>query len=269
MNMKRRDFLKSSVTATALGSLSAPLFRAAAAEPDRTAPREYYELRTYRLKSTDDQPRLENFLAQAAIPAWNRQGLRPIGVFKETEPKEGPAVFVLIPYPTLEAFASSAARINGDTEYLKAGADYLQSAKANPAFVRIDSWLMLAFAGMPKLKLPAYCPKTASRVFELRCYESHSELKAVNKVDMFNAGEIETMHEIGLAPIFYGQSLIGANLPHLWYMTSGENLDEHKKHWSLFGKHPVWQKLKSDPQFADNTSKNTSRMMVPLACSQI
>jgi len=269
MNMQRRDFLKSSLTVTALGSLSASLFKASAAESDRSATREYYELRCYRLKSDADQPRLESFLAKAAIPAWNRLGLNPIGVFKETEPKDGPAVFVLIPYPTLEAFASSTARINADEEYLKAGADYLQTPKADPAFLRIDSWLMLAFAGMPRLKLPAYCPKVATRVFELRTYESHSELKALNKVAMFNAGEIETMHEIGLAPIFYGQSLIGANLPHLWYMTSAENLEEHKKHWGLFGKHPVWQKLKSDLQFADNTSKNTSRMMVPLASSQI
>lgn len=267
--MKRRDFIKRSLTASALGTLGAAAFPAAAADTASTTGRDYYELRIYRLKSAADQPRLETFLSQAAIPAWNRLGFKPIGVFTEETPKEGPAVFVLIPYPSLDAFAGATAAVNADSEYLKAGADYLQTPKSNPAFVRIDSWLMLAFAGMPRLKLPAYCPKAASRVFELRTYESHSELKALNKVAMFNAGEIDTMNEVGLAPIFYGQALIGANLPHLWYMTSGENHELHKEHWAAFGKHPVWQKLRSDPQYADNTSKNISRIMLPAACSQI
>jgi hypothetical protein len=267
--MKRRDFLTTGLTVTALGSLSAAFFKASAAEPDRAGPREYYELRIYRLKSAAAQPRLDAYLEKAALPAWNRLGLKPLGVFTETEPNDGPSVFVLIPYPSLESFVSSAAKINADAEYLKAGADYLRTAKADPAFVRIDSWLMLAFAGMPKLELPSYCPKAATRVFELRAYESHSELKAVNKVDMFNAGEIGTMREVGLGPVFYGQALIGANLPHLWYMTSGENPEVHKQHWSLFGKHPVWQKLKSDLQYADNVSKITVRMMTPTAYSQI
>lgn len=267
--MKRREFLQTSLTATALGSLSAALLSTAAAEPAAAGPREYYELRIYRLKDVAAKPRLDAFLEKAALPAWNRLGLKPIGVFTETEPKEGPAVFVLITYPSLEAFASSVTKINADAEYLKAGADYLLAAKADPAFARIDSWLMLAFAGMPKLELPAYCPKAATRVFELRAYESHSELKAVNKVEMFNAGEIGAMREVGLGPVFYGQALIGASLPHLWYMTSGENLTVHKEHWSLFGKHPVWQKLKSDQQYADNVSKITVRILAPTAYSQI
>ena len=65
------------------------------------------------------------------------------------------------------------------------GTAYLQSPKANPAFERIDSWLMLAFAGMPKLELSAYCREKKPRMFELRTYESHSELKALKKVEMF------------------------------------------------------------------------------------
>ena len=267
--MKRRDFLQTGITATALGSLSASLLSTSAAEPASAGPREYYELRIYRLKDAAAKPRLDAYLQQAAIPAWNRLGLKPIGVFTEAESKEGPAVFVLLPYPSLDAFASSVAKINADAAYLKAGADYLRAAKADPSFVRIDSWLMLAFAGMPKLELPAYCPKAATRVFELRTYESHSELKAINKVEMFNAGEIGAMREVGLGPVFYGQALVGANLPHLWYMTSGENLEAHNQHWALFGKHPVWQKLKSDQQYADNVSKITKRMLTPTAYSQI
>ena len=145
----------------------------------------------------------------------------------------------------------------------------MQSPKDKPAFDRIDSWLMLAFAGMPRLELPPYSREKKPRLFEIRTYESHSEVKAFKKVEMFNSGEIETMREVGLGPIFYGQALVGANLPHLTYMLSAEDQDAHKKHWDAFGKHPVWNKLKNDPQYADTVSKITNYFVVPTAFSQI
>jgi hypothetical protein len=57
--------------------------------------------------------------------------------------------------------------------------------------------------------------------FEVRTYESYSEAKAQKKVDMFNNGEIEIMRDVQLGPIFFGQALIGSNLPHITYMLSG------------------------------------------------
>ena len=172
-------------------------------------------------------------------------------------------------FPSLEVFAAASARLSADPEYQKAGAEYLSSPKTNPAFERIDSWLMLAFAGMPKLELPAYCKEKKPRMFELRTYESHSEVKALKKVEMFNAGEIDLMREVGLGPIFYGQALIGSNLPHLTYMVSAENQEAHKKHWDAFGAHPTWDKLKNDPQYADTVSKIYNRFLVPTPYSQI
>jgi hypothetical protein len=169
----------------------------------------------------------------------------------------------------LDVFAKAATKLSADREFQQAGAEYLQLPKTNPAFDRIDSWLMLAFAGQPKLHLPPYCRERRPRMFELRTYESYSETKALKKIDMFNSGEIDTMHEVGLAPIFYGQALIGPNLPHLTYMTSGENEQVHKQHWDAFGKHPVWNKLKNDPQYNDTVSKITKWFLAPTPYSQI
>jgi len=98
---------------------------------------------------------------------------------------------------------------------------------------------MLAFAGLPKMELPAYSREKKPRIFELRTYESYSEAKALKKVAMFNAGEVETMREVGLGPIFFGQALIGPSLPHLTYMLSAESQDLHKQHFAAFGKHPT------------------------------
>lgn len=233
------------------------------------APREYYEWRVYRLAAEADHSLLHGFLEKALVPALNRLGSQPIGVFTEIQPKDGPAVFALIPHPSINAFVTTPAKISADAEYLKAGAEYLQVAKKNPAFVRIDSWLLHAFAGMPKLELPAYSKERKPRIFEARTYESHSEAKALKKVDMFNDGEIEVMRDVGLGPIFFGQALIGSNLPHLTYMLSAENRDLHKQHFGAFGKDPRWKKLAADSQYADTVSKITSRFLEPTAYSQI
>ena len=275
--MKRREFIKTSVAGSTLAGLG-PLGLSASAAEARGGNREYYELRVYRLKSGLNQGLLHAYVEKAAIPALNRLGVKPVGVFVQQERTDAPAasevrdansVFVLRTYPSLDVFAAATARLSADPEYQQAGAEYLNSPKSNPAFDRIDSWLMLAFAGLPKLELPAYCREKKPRMFELRTYESHSELKALKKVEMFNAGEIDVMREVGLGPIFYGQALIGSNLPHLTYMVSGENQDEHKKHWGAFGAHATWNKLKNDPQYADTVSKITNRFLVPTPYSQI
>jgi hypothetical protein len=266
--MKRREFLRTSLAASSLAGLSASSLSLSAAESSATG-REYYELRIYRLKAGAKSDLLDSYLETAAIPALNRLGIKPIGVFTERETKEAPAVYALIPYPSLDSFSEAATKLLSDPELQKAGAAYLQSPKDNPAFDRIESWLMLAFAGMPKLEQPAYSKERKPRMFELRIYESHSEVKAIKKVEMFNSGEIDVMREVGLGPVFYGQALIGPSLPHLTYMLSAEDQDAHKKHWETFGKHPVWKKMSSDPQYADTVSKISNRFLLPTAYSQV
>jgi hypothetical protein len=266
--MKRREFLKTSLAASVLTGLGPVGIGSAAAQPAGGAAQEYYELRAYRFKEGAGHELLDGYLEKAAIPGLNRLGLKPIGVFTDLEPK-GASVYVLIPYPSLESFATAASRLNADTEYRQAGAAYLETPKSSPAFERIDSWLMLAFAGQPKLNLAPYSVAKQPRVFELRSYQSHSEIKALKKVEMFNSGEIDVMHEVGLAPVFYGQVLVGKDLPHLTYMLSAEDREAHKKHFDAFGKHPIWNKLKNDPQYADTVSKVSNWFLAPASYSQI
>ena len=110
-----------------------------------------------------------------------------------SKPKPDAPVWLFIPYTSLDAFVSVNADLNNDATVQKAGADYLNAKKSEPAFERIDSWLLLAFQGMPRMQLPAFSKKKApNRVFEMRDYESHSELKALSKIAMFNDGEIES-----------------------------------------------------------------------------
>lgn len=260
--MKRRDFLKTSIAASALAGLPV-----GAAEPKPA--QEFYQLRVYRLAPDSKGDLLHRYLETAAIPAANRLGIKPIGVFIELEPKDGPAVYTLLPYESLETALALGQRLKADPEYLRAGAEYLNTPKDKPAYARIDSWILRAFAGIPKLELPDYSREKKARIFELRTYESYSEVKARKKVDMFNDGEIQIMRDTGLAPVFFGEALIGANLPHLTYMLSAENRDAHKQHWAAFGKHPEWKRMSSDPQYADTVSKISNHFLEPAPYSQI
>jgi len=276
--LNRRDFVKTSLATAALAAL--PAAAVAAAAPGSSG--QYFELRAYRLKPGADHALLAGYLEKAFIPALNRRGIDAVGVFTEgpkvPDPSgkpaapdpESPAVWVLIPHPSLDSVVAVAATLNVDPEVRARGADYLTTPTTKqPAFERIDSWLFLPFEGLPALAVPARARGNQPRIFELRTYESFSELKALKKVAMFNAGEIGVMQELGLSPVFYGQGLVGRNLPQLTYMLCSPDLATHQKSWQGFLAHPVWIKLKNDPQYADTVSNITSRFLFPASYSQI
>jgi hypothetical protein len=273
MNDSRRTFLTS---AAALSAASMVPTAARAAAP---AKREYYELRAYRLKPGAATTVLDGYFEKALLPALERRGIKSVGVFTELEvnkaaqtsvAKPDAPIWVLIPHATLDSFVTVSAELNADPAVQKAGAEYLQAPKTAPAYDRIDSWLLLAFKGHPALTLPEFSKKRApARVFEMRDYESHSELKALAKIAMFNEAEIEIMRDLGMSPVMFGQALSGPNMPHLRYITSGPDLASHLDAWKKFGSDPRWMKMKSLPQYADVTSKNTSRFLTPRPYSRI
>ena len=268
MSHSRRAFLTSTFAASAAAAVSETGLRAAA-----PAGREYYELRAYRLHRGATTAALDAYLEKALLPALDRRGIRSVGVFTELEvnksdqtsvAKPDTPVWVLIPHATLDSFVTVSAEINTDPAVQKAGAEYLRAPKTAPAFDRIDSWLLLAFKGHPALTLPEFSKKRVpTRVFEMRDYESHSELRALAKMAMFDEGEAEIMRDLGMSPVFFGQALAGPNLPHLRYITSGPDLATHLNAWKKFGPDPRWVKMRDLPQYADATSKNTARFLTP------
>jgi len=178
--------LKTSLAASATAALAS---QAAAASPSSsTAGPGVLRTACYRLKPAARAPCSTCYLEKALLPALDQRGVKDVGVFTELDvnkpaasstPKADTPVWVLIPYGSFDAFVSVAATLNTDAAVQKAGAEYLEVRKANPAFDRIDTWLYLAFKGMPKHAVPAFSKsRTPTRVFEMRDYESHSELKA-------------------------------------------------------------------------------------------
>ena len=234
---------------------------------------EYYELRRYHLRRGPATGLVDTYLKTAALPAWQRAGAGPIGVFSVMIGAGNPTFHVLLVHKSLDAFASLSERLAADAEYQTAAAPYLNVEAATPAFVRIETSLMRAFDGMPKLELPFGGGEAARRprIFELRTYESHSEKAARKKIEMFNTAEIALFRRAGMAPVFFGETLAGAGLPNLTYMLAYEDMAAHDKQWSAFAADPDWKKLSTTPGFTDPeiVSSISNMYLRPTAYSQV
>lgn len=266
--MNRRRFITTAAAAAAVTGLnSTPSIMAA--EPPSNQPPEYYEWRTYSLKNKEQLDLVERHWARAAIPTLNRLGIPVVGTFREQTMSSAPKFCVLIPYTNLEQFHTVNAKLPTDGGYLKDGAEYLGAEATNRAYERIESSLMLAFAGMPRLEIPKL--RGQPRLFVLRTYESHGELAGKKKVEMFNQGEIGIFRRTGLTPVFFGETLIGTNRPNLTYLLVFKDMAEHDASWNTFRNDPEWLKLKAVPEYAD--AKIVSRInkffLVPAENSQI
>ena len=264
--MKRRDF----IAATALAG-AAPLNTIAAATAPQGKPDpEYYELRQYHLLSRGAIKRLDDFLRDAALPALNRSGIEPVGVFTVMYGPNRPTIYVLLPHKSLESFATADTRLAADARYQRAGASFLDAPMSDPAYVRIESSLMVAFEQMPRLVLPASTAEKKPRIFELRTYESHSKKKAKKKIEMFNeGGEIAIFLKTGLRPVFFGETLIGPNLPNLTYMVPFDDMAQRDETWQKFSSSPEWKELRANPVYADTVSNINVSFLRPASYSQI
>jgi hypothetical protein len=248
--------------------LMALIISAGAAEGPK-ADRQYYELRVYTTQNEKQQQDINGYWEKAAIPACRRAGTGPIGVFTETQDSETNKVYVLIPHDSIGSFEGMAARLAGDAAYQEAAAEFMNRSKSDAPYKRFDSSLLIAMKGMPKLALPPSSAEKKPWIFELRTYFSPTEAKTANKIDMFNAGEIEIMKEVGLNPVFFAGTIAGPKMPSLVYMTSGANREEYKEKWKGFGPHPLWKKLMGDPQYKNNMSGSESVFLKRTPASQI
>jgi hypothetical protein len=262
--MQRRQFLAASLATSALA-----LTREAVAQSSASHAREFYQIRQYKLEN-GPQTRLANsYFADALIPALTRMGFGPVGAFSLDIGPETPTYYLLIPGASAEALVTVDLHLAEDGEFLKAADAFWNAPASSPAFQRVESSLLIAFAGWPKL-MPT--PKEAGkRVFQMRTYESPSYRDHVNKVEMFHKGEFEIFQAAGLHSVFYGDTLIGPRMPSLTYMLRLDSLDEMNAKWDAFRNHPDWKKLSSDPKYSfEPTVSNISNLVLsPLGSSQI
>ena len=264
--MERRHFISASLAASA-----AALARNVAAQaPTVATAREFYQLRRYTLQNGPQAHLTESFIGDALIPALNRTGMRPVGAFELSVGPETPAWYVLIPATSVQALVEVDLHLAEDADFLKIAEPFWSAPASAPAFDRVESSLLAAFEGWPKLTPPPAAGK-AKRIFQLRTYESPSHRDHVRKVEMFHKGEFDIFKTAGFHSVFYGDTLIGPRMPNLTYMLSIDHSEELDAKWDAFGNNPDWKKLSSDPRynFEPTVSKISNLILKPMACSQI
>ena len=261
--MQRRQFLAASLAASAVAAT-----RLAPAQAPAGGVREFYLLRRYQLKSGPELKLTENYFAGAMIPALSRMGLGPVGALKLDFGPETPAYCLLVPGVSVEMLAELDLRLARDAEFLQTAAPFWNATAGAPAFERVESWLLAAFEGWPKVTPP---DSKAKRIFQLRTYESPSNGEHVRKVEMFHSGEFEIFKAAGFHPVFFGDTLVGSRMPSLTYMLGFGDMAELEAKWDVFRNDPAWKKLSADPRFAfDPIVMNISNLtLTPLDCSQI
>jgi hypothetical protein len=259
--MDRREFLAGSVAASALAV--AP---AAQTQTPITRPREFYQLRRYALQSGPQVAMTEKYISEALIPALAKKS-GPVGAFRLDIGPETPAFYVLIPILAPAMAGTLELELAQDADYVKAAEPFWSAPAASPAFLRIDSSLLVAFEGWPRITPPA----KGKRIFQLRTYESPSYRDHIVKVQMFHSGEFEIFKNAGFQMVFFGDTLIGQRMPSLTYMLSFADSAELDAKWAVFRNDPAWKKLSADPRFAFEAivSNITNLVLSPLAASQI
>jgi hypothetical protein len=261
----RRKF----IAASAVAAVSPLPTLEALASPAQQVPRQYIELRRYHLIPGPKMRAFVDFVGQAAVPAMNRAGVSKVGAFTMVYGQNAPTLLLVLAHDTIESVITLRDRLAADAEYGKAGAAVLDAPLADPAFMRVETTLLRAFAAMPKVEAVADVGKAGPRIVELRTYESPSDRAALNKLAMFNAGEVPIFRRTGLTPVFFGETLVGEKMPSLNYMLTFTDMAARDAAWKSFSADPDWKKLSGDPQYKDNVSTISDVILRPTAYSQL
>jgi hypothetical protein len=268
--MDRRNFFSASLAGSALSLAGSADALAQTGSGSATA--EYYDLRRYQLTSGPGTKLTDGYFADALIPALNRLGIGPVGAFSVYFGPETPAYYLLMPSSKLETLVTADLALAKDPVFVKAGAPFWDAPAGSPPFTQIESSLLRAFEGYPRVTPPASAATKGKRIYQLRQYQSPTNADHVRKVEMFHEGEFGIFEKAGAHGVFYADTLIGPRLPNLTYMLSFPDMASLESAWDKFAADPDWKKLSNDPKFKldpPTVSNITSLVLRPLACSQV
>jgi hypothetical protein len=71
--------------------------------------------------------------------------------------------------------------------------------------------------------------------------------------------------------VFFGEGLIGANLPKLTYLLTFENLAARERNWGAFVSSPEWRELSARAEYSDAAilTNISSMFLGPMPYSEI
>ena len=278
--MDRREFLAASAVAAAFVITAAPRRRRRRKPPrggrERGRGREAGDgTADVSLRLACEARGVRAFMARRPFPRstagvrrWGRLSCwrRTTRTAKPPVTRKGRDLYVLLPHASAAAVLAWTRSWPG-TGVQEAGRDVLMAPKADPAYTRYETSLLLGFDQCPRVEVPTTAD---TRVLQMRMYESHSRERNRKKVAMFNeGGEIAIFRRCGMNPVFFGEAVAGPRMPNLTYMLGFEDEAALKKGWDAFRADPEWKKLSADPAYADTVSQITNLVLRPAAGSQV
>jgi len=258
--MNRRNFIHTALA----GGVTAGMSRGAAA----AAESKYLALAWYRSRRDLDVQRLSDFLGNSLIPAYNRAGVKPVGLLQVSVGPDSPSFLMMVPYPTMAAIQGTLDKLASDPVWAKELAAF--DEKWDLAYERREAWLLQTFKAFPDLVVPKV-EQGKSNLFELRMYESRNHLGHVKKVSMFEGGEIDIFRRVGVNPVFFGSTVFGMRIPNLVYMIYFASMEARTEAWAKFGQDPEWKKISNAPGMSGRelVSSISNQLLTPLPASQI
>ncbi|MDB5019848.1 MAG: family containing protein [Pedobacter sp.] len=262
---------KSLISTLILGILITGFTLAARSEAIKPPARQYYQIVVYHLKDKTQEQRLDKYLSEAYLPFLHRSGVKTVGVFKAAniDTATDKKIYVYIPYNSLSEFSRISQIVDTDKELLQKGADYLNAKYDDAPYVRKESILLQAFIGMPVLKKPEFTEPKSGRLYELRSYESPTEIANLKKVQMFNQEELEIFDRIGSKAVFYAEVIAGSRMPNLMYMTTYSSPASREEHWKVFSADPKWKRISALPEYQKVVNKSETIFLVPTDYSDL
>ena len=252
--MERRSFLKKSALVTGAAISASSL----SASPAPAVEKDIYELKVVHLKGGGGRNALKKYYTGAVIPFLNKRGAK-VMAFNEYSLEEPPVMYILHAHKSMADYYEATLAMRTDPGFLEAAKEYTQIPSDNPVYDRIETFLLEAFDGFPRLNEPV----KNGGMLEMRIYESYSEDAGIRKVKMFNNGEIQLFKNLGFHPLLFSQHLAGQYMPALTYMLWFNDMEEREALWAKFGSSPAWKEMSSKEEYANTVSRIHKKFLLP------
>jgi len=189
----------------------------------------YYSMQSFLLKQGTQGARLHDWI-RAALP---KLGAGPKIVLDAVVAPHSPQILLIMGFPSFEEMSAVQAKLYAESP--ENGAD--------PLFESQNVALLEAAPYSPEIAAEKH---EKPRYFELRTYRSPSRPQLAGLHERFAGPEIKIFHRVGIHPLFYSSTLIGANVPNLVYLIPFDSLAAREQAWNAFGVDPDWAKARKE-----------------------
>lgn len=228
-----------------------------------------YEITVYHFSNAQQEISLDTYLQTALLPALHRKGKMNVGVFKPiaNDTAADKTIYIIESFSLMDEITALQKALAKDKVYADAGKEYLTASYQNPPYTRVEKIILTAFETSAAMRLPKLSDNKKDHIYELRSYESATENYHINKVKMFNAGEMDIFSKLNFNAVFYGDVIAGSRMPNLMYLTCFENMVERDAHWKSFTDAAAVKKMFAMDEYKNNVSKADIILMSATAYS--